>query len=43
MREGKVDEARKYLERALVEAKRGFGEDDAHVAAASTTSPSCAE
>ena len=34
VREGKVDEARKYLERALVEAKRGFGEDDAHVAAA---------
>ena len=34
VQEGKLDEARKYLERALVEAKRGFGEDDAHVAAA---------
>jgi len=34
VQEGKLKEARKYLERALVEAKRGFGEDDAHVAAA---------
>ena len=34
VQEKKLDEARRYLERALVEAKKGFGEDDAHVAAA---------
>jgi len=34
VQEKKLDEARRYLERALVEAKKGFGEGDAHVAAA---------
>lgn len=34
VRENKLDEARKYLERALLEAKKGFGERDAHVAGA---------
>ena len=34
VREGKLDEARRYLERALAEARKGFGEGDAHVAAA---------
>ena len=43
VREGKVDEARKYLERALVEAKRGFGEATRTWRRRSTTSPSCAE
>ena len=33
-REGRLDEARRYLERALAEARKGFGEGDAHVAAA---------
>lgn len=34
VQEKKYDEARRYLERALLEAKKGFGEKDPHVAAA---------